>query len=321
MEFKDYYETLGVARDATPDEIKRSYRRLARKFHPDLSADADADDRFKEVQEAYEVLKDPEKRAAYDRFGADWQAGQEFRPPPDWQPDVGFSGGGYTEAGEFSDFFEALFGGAGRRRSGAGRRRSGGGYTHLRMKGEDIHARIAISVEDSFRGATRSLSLQVPQVDGEGRLVTRRRSLNVSIPRGVSEGQQIRLRGQGGPGLGGAPDGDLYLEVVFAPHPLFHAAGRDIHLDLPVAPWEAALGATVTAPTLGGDVELKIPAGAGSGSRLRLKGRGLPGTPAGDQYVEIEIQTLKADTDAARVLYERMRREMAFDPRAGLGKD
>ena len=312
MEFKDYYETLGVGRDAKPDEIKRAHRRLARKLHPDLNREPDAEDRFKEVQEAYEVLKDPEKRAAYDRFGADWQAGQEFRPPPDWKPDVGFAGGGYTGAGEFSDFFEALFG-------GAGRRRSGGGYTHLHMKGEDIHARIAISLEDSFRGATRSLSLQVPQFDDENRLVTRRHSLNVTIPKGVVQGQQIRLRGQGGPGLGGAPDGDLYLEVVFAPHRLFHAAGRDIHFDLPVAPWEAALGATVTVPTLGGDVELKIPAGSGTGSRLRLKGRGLPGTPAGDQYAEIEIQTPEADTDEARALYERMSREMAFDPRAGLG--
>ena len=313
MEFRDYYETLGVGRDANPDEIKRAYRRLARKYHPDLSEEPNAEDRFKEVQEAYEVLKDPEKRAAYDRFGADWQAGQEFRPPPDWQPDVGFSGGGYTGAGEFSDFFEALFG-------GAGHRHSGGGYAHLRMKGEDIHARVAISLEDSFRGATRGISLRVPQLDEEGRLVTRSRSLNVTIPKGVVQGQRIRLGGQGGPGLGGAPDGDLYLEVVLAPHRLFHAAGRDIHLDLPVTPWEAALGATVTAPTLGGDVELKIPTGSRTGSTLRLRGRGLPGTPAGDQYVEIQIQTPKAETDEARALYERMSREMAFDPRAGLGR-
>ena len=313
MEFRDYYETLGIGRDAQPDEIKRSYRRLARKFHPDLSEEPDAEDRFKEIQEAYEVLKDPEKRAAYDRFGADWEAGQEFRPPPDWQPDVGFAGGGFTEAGEFSDFFEALFG-------GAGHRRSGGGYTHLRMKGENIHARVAISLEDSFRGTARSLSLQVPQLDEEGRLATRNRTLNVTVPKGIVQGQQIRLRGQGGPGLGGAPDGDLYLEVVFAPHPLFRADGRDVHLDLPVAPWEAALGETVTAPTLGDEVELKIPAGSGSGSRLRLKGRGLPGTPAGNQYVELEIQTPKGETDEARAFYERMKREMAFDPRAGLGK-
>lgn len=314
MEFKDYYEALGVQRDATPDEIKRSYRRLARKFHPDLSEAPDADARFKEVQEAYEVLKDPEKRTAYDRFGADWQAGQEFRPPPGWAPDVGFSDGGFTGASEFSDFFEALFG-------SAGRRRPAGGYTHLRVKGEDLHAKLEISLEDSFQGATRSLSLQVPELDDQGRLVTRTRKLNVSVPKGVVSGQQIRLRGQGGPGLGGAPDGDLYLDVRFARHRLFRAVDRDIHLDLPVAPWEAALGDTVTAPTLGGDVELKIPAGSRTGTRLRLAGRGFPGTPAGDQYVEIEIQTPKADTDAARALYERMRQDMAFDPRVGLGKD
>ena len=312
MEFKDYYKTMGVGRDAKPDEIKRSYRRLARKFHPDVSEEPDAEERFKEVQEAYEVLKDPEKRAAYDRFGAEWKAGQEFRPPPDWEPDVGFAGGGYTDAGEFSDFFESLFG-------SAGHRRSGGGHTHIRMKGEDIHARVVISLEDAFLGATRSLSLQLPDLDEEGRLVTRIHTLNVRIPKGVTQGQRIRLGGQGGPGLGGASAGDLYLEVVFAPHRLFQVAGRDVHLDLPVAPWEAALGETITAPTLGGNVDLKIPPGSQTGTRLRLKGRGLPGKPVGDQYVGLEIRTPTADTGNARALYERMKREMAFDPRASLG--
>lgn len=313
MEFKDYYRTMGVSRDARADEIKRSYRRLARKFHPDVSDEPDAEERFKEVQEAYEVLKDPEKRAAYDRFGADWKAGQEFRPPPDWEPDVGFTGGGYTDAGEFSDFFESLFG-------GAGHRRSGGGYTHIRMKGEDIHARIAISLEDAFLGATRTLSLALPELDEQSRLVTRPHTLNVRIPKGVMQGQRIRLGGQGGPGLGGASPGDLYLEVAFAPHRLFHAVGRDVFLDLPVAPWEAALGETVTAPTLGGDVELKVPPGSQTGTRLRLKGRGLPGPPAGDQYVVLEIRTPAAESEDARALYERMKRDLAFDPRTGLGR-
>ncbi len=312
MDFKDYYETMGVARDATPDEIKRSYRRLARKFHPDVSEEPDAEDRFKEVQEAYEVLKDPEKRAAYDRFGDDWKAGREFRPPPDREPDLGFRGGGYTDAGEFSEFFESLFGGAGHQRSGAG-------HTHIRMKGEDIHARVVISLEDAYHGATRSLSIDLPELDGQGRLVPRPHNLNVKIPKGVMQGQRIRLGGQGGPGLGGATAGDLYLEVVFAPHRIFHAQGRDVHLDLPVAPWEAALGETVTTPTLGGDVDLRIPPGSGTGAKLRLKGRGLPGAPPGDQYVVLEIQTPRAETDGARGLYERMKREMAFDPRADLG--
>ncbi len=313
MEFKDYYETMGVARDAKPDEIKRSYRRLARKFHPDVSKEPDAEERFKEVQEAYEVLKDPEKREAYDRFGADWKAGQEFRPPPDWGADVGFTGGGYTDAGEFSDFFEALFG-------SAGHRRSGGGYTHLRMKGEDIHARVEITLEDAFLGATRTLSLALPELDEEGRLATRPHTLNVRIPKGVVPGQRIRLGGQGGPGLGGAAAGDLYLEVAFEPHRLFEVVGRDVYLDLPVAPWEAALGETVTTPTLAGNVELKVPPGSQTGTRLRLKGRGLPGKPAGDQYVVLEIHTPKAETGGERALYERMKQEMAFDPRAGLGR-
>ena len=313
MEFKDYYETMGVKRDATADEIKRSYRRLARRFHPDVSEAPDAEERFKEVQEAYEVLKDPEKRAAYDRFGADWKAGQEFRPPPEWEPDVRFSGGGYTDAGEFSEFFASLFG-------GSGRRRSGGGYTHLRMKGEDVHAKVEIRLEDAFEGATRSISLDLPEVDEQGHLVTRTHTLNVKIPRGIIQGQRIRLGGQGGPGLGGAPAGDLYLEVVIAPHRLFHAEGRNVYLDLPIAPWEAGLGETVAAPTLGGDVELKVPPGSRSGTRLRLKGRGLPGTPAGDQYVVLEIQTPGAESDEARALYERMKSEMAFDPRAELGR-
>ena len=313
MEFKDYYETMGVARDAGADDIKRSHRRLARKFHPDVSKEPDAEERFKEVQEAYEVLKDPEKRAAYDRFGADWKAGQEFRPPPDWEPDVRFSGGGYTDAGEFSDFFESLFG-------AASHRRSGGGHTHIRMKGEDIHARVSLSLEDAFLGATRRISLQLPEQDDHGRLVTGTHTLNVKIPKGVVPGQRIRLSGQGGPGLGGAPPGDLYLEVAFAAHRLFEVVGRDVYLDLPVAPWEAALGATVTAPTLGGDVDLEVPPGSQTGTRLRLRGRGLPGAPAGDQYVVLEIRTPKAETVEAQALYERMKREMRFDPRAGLGR-
>ena len=310
--FKDYYETMGVARDATADEVKRSYRRLARKYHPDVSKEPDAEERFKEVQEAYEVLKDSEKRTAYDRFGAQWKAGQDFRPPPDWQPDVGFAGGGYTGAGEFSDFFETLFG-------RAGHRRSGGGHTHLRLKGEDIHARIAIALEDAYRSTARRVTLELPELNEHGRLVTATHTLNVRIPKGVTQGQQIRLAGQGGPGTGGAPAGDLFFEVVFTPHPLYHLSGRDVRLVLPVAPWEAALGETVTAPTLGGAVELRIPPGSRTGTKLRLKGRGLPGEPAGDQYVVLEIQTPEAESEDARALYERMKREMAFDPRADLG--
>jgi curved DNA-binding protein len=312
MEFKDYYQRLGIERDAKEDEIKRSFRRLARKFHPDVSSEPDAEERFKEVQEAYEVLKDPEKRSAYDRFGENWKEGQDFRPPPDWQPDVGFSGGGYTEAGDFSDFFESMFG-------QAGHRRPGGAHANIQMKGEDLNARVAISIEDAYRGTTRSLSLQAPKLDEAGHVVMQPRNLNVKIPKGVTQGQRIRLAGQGGPGLAGAPNGDLYLEVVFEPHVTYHVDGHDVYIDLPVAPWEAALGRKVTVPTLGGKVDLKLPSNSQTGNRLRMKGRGLPGKQTGDQYVTLEVVVPKAETDEARALYEQMEREMAFDPRANLG--
>ncbi len=311
MEFKDYYRTLGIARDAKPDAIKRAYQRLARKYHPDVNREPDAEERFKDVAEAYEVLKDPERRAAYDQFGADWEAGQNFRPPPDWEAGAGFARRGHAAAGGFSDFFESLFGAA-----APGRPRTG--PAGVVMTGEDIHARVEVSLEDSYRGATRSLALKLPELDREGRLVTRRRRLNVRIPKGIVQGQQIRLRGQGGAGLGGAPAGDLYLDVVFAPHPWLEPVGRDVYLDLPVAPWEAALGESVTVPTLGGKVDLAIPAGAQTGTRLRLKGRGLPGTPPGDQYAVLEVRTPAADTREARAIYERMKHELAFDPRAHL---
>ncbi len=302
---------MGVERTATQDEIKRAYRRLARKYHPDVSKEPDAEARFKEVGEAYEVLKDPERRAAYDQIGnrADWRAGQDFRPPPDWNTGFEFSGGGYTDASEFCDFFETLFG---QRRGGF---RPGAGF-HAR--GEDHHARIMITLEDAYHGATRTITLQTPSLDSEGRVITRARDLNVKIPPGVQEGQRIRLAGQGASGIGDAPAGDLYLIIEFQPHRLFRADKRDVYLELPVTPWEAALGRTVTVPTLGGNVDLKLPPGSQSGRRLRLKGRGLPGNPLGDQYVQLRIVTPKADTEAAKALYERMAREIPMNPRAGL---
>jgi curved DNA-binding protein len=312
MEFKDYYATLGVPRDAAQDEVKRAYRRLARKYHPDVSKEADAERHFKEVQEAYEVLKDPEKRAAYDRFGKGWKAGQEFRPPPDWDAGFEFSGG-FGDQGIFSDFFESLFGQA--------RGRTAGGFTGrgFRTHGQDHHAKVRIDLEDAFKGSVRAVTLALPEMDNEGRLHTQSRVLNVKIPTGVTEGQRIRLAGQGGPGMGGGPAGDLYLEVAFNAHPVFRAEGRDIHLDLPITPWEAALGRTVTVPTLGGRVELRIPPGSQSGRKLRLKGRGLPGSPAGDQIVTLSIVVPPAHTGKARDLYERMERELPMNPRAGMG--
>jgi len=331
MEFKDYYKVMGVAEDATQDEIKRAYRKLARKYHPDVSKEADAEAHFKEVGEAYEVLKDPEKRAAYDNLRqGGYQPGQEFHPPPGWDAGFEFSGGGFTgaDAAGFSDFFESLFGagspfGPGSRGAGfhgAGARAGGAGFS---MRGQDHHARIQIGLEDAFRGVTRTVTLQVPEVDAQGRVHTKQHSLNVKIPTGITEGQQIRLAGQGAPGMGGGERGDLYLEVQFAPHPLYQVEGRDVYLTLPIAPWEAALGAKLQVPTLGGPVEMKIPAGAQSGQKLRLKGRGLPGKKpgdaGGDQYLVLQVRTPPARNDEDRELYETMAKKMKFNPRASLG--
>jgi curved DNA-binding protein len=314
MKFRNYYEILGVARDAGPDDIKRAYRRLARKYHPDVSKEPDAEARFKEMKEAYEVLKDPEKRKAYDQFGADWKTGREFQPPPDW--DRQFSSGhrDFAHAGEFSDFFDALFGaGAG------GGAPFGRGFRETRRRGEDVNAEITIPVEDAFHGTTRRITLEVPDLDANGRLVRGPHALDDRHPKGITAGQRIRLEKQGGAGIGGEPRGDLYLKVEFAPHPVFRTRGRDVYVTLPVAPWEAALGRTVEAPTLGGKVDLKVPAGSSSGKTLRLKGRGLPGSPPGDQYVELRITVPGATSDSARKLYEQLEREHRLDPRAGQG--
>ena len=319
MEYKDYYKIMGVARDATQDEIKRAYRKLARKYHPDVSKEADAEQKFKEVGEAYEVLKDPEKRAAYDQLGANWQAGQDFRPPPGWDAGFEFSGGGYTgaDSAAFSDFFESLFGQRGGfRGAGMGAGMGGGGF---HMRGEDHHAKILIDLEDAYKGSTRTLSLRVPEVDAQGHVRTRERTLNVRIPKGIRQGQQIRLAGQGAPGVGSGAQGDLYLEVEFNPHSLYRVEGRDVYLDLPLAPWEAALGAKVKVPTPDGAVDLSIPPNSKAGRKLRLKGRGIPGKSPGDFYVVLQIALPPADTEKARELYKKMQQELAFNPRAGLG--
>ena len=313
MEFKDYYEIMEVARDATQDEIKRSYRKLARKYHPDVSKEADAEARFKELGEAYEVLKDAEKRAAYDQLGASYKGGQEFRPPPDWNAGFEFSGGGSNggDAAGYSDFFASLF--------GKNFQGGGAGRASPHAKGEDHHARVLIDLEDTFQGATRTITLRVPVVDAQGHVAIKDRILNVAIPKGIRAGQHIRLSGQGSPGAGEGKAGDLYLEIEFRPHPLYRVDGRDLYLELPVSPWEAALGATVKVPTLGGIVELKIPEGSVSGRKMRLKGRGITGNPPGDCYVILSIALPPADTEAAKDLYRKMEQELDFNPRTKLG--
>jgi curved DNA-binding protein len=303
VEFKDYYKVMGVARDATETQIKQAYRKLARKYHPDVSKEKDAEARFKEVGEAYEVLKSAEKRAAYDQLGQGHTAGQDFRPPPDWGAGFEFSGAGARDPAH-SDFFESLFGA--RARSGSGNR-------------EDHHAKVLLDLDATLRGGTRQLSLRVPEIDAEGRLISKERVLNVQVPKGILGGQTIRLAGQGGRAPGEAAPGDLFIEVEFQPHPLYRVDGRDLYLELPVAPWEAALGATVKTPTPAGTVDLKIPAAAHAGSKLRLKGRGIPASPPGDFYVVLQIALPAAGDEKAKAAYAAMAAALPFNPRATLG--
>ena len=317
MEFKDYYQHMGLARDATADDIKKAYRRLARKYHPDVSKEADAEARFKEIGEANEVLKDPEKRAAYDRLSANWKAGQAFQPPPDWDTGVEGRGRGFDgqAEGDYSDFFEALFRGA--HVPGGPRRQRAGGHA---APGEDRHARIQIDLEEAYQGVRRTLTLQVPEVDAQGHVSMRAHEIAFEVPRGVRAGQHIRLAGQGGPGLGGGAPGDLYLEIVFRPHPHYRVDQRDVYLDLPVAPWEAALGAKMEVPTPGGSLELTVPAGSSAGRKLRVRGRGIPGQPPGDFYFVLQIALPAADNTSAQEAYRAFAAQFSsFEPRARLG--
>lgn len=311
MEFKDYYAIMGVARDATQDEIKRAYRTLSRKYHPDVSKVPDAEARFKELGEAYAVLKDLEKRAAYDRLGSNWKVGQDFRAPPGGNGGFGFSDGG-GDTGDYSDFFESIFG----RHEGAGQH----GPAGLHARGQDHHATIQIDLEDAYTGATRSIALQTPELNEHGQIQLRKHTLKVTIPRGIRAGQHIRLAGQGMPGMGQGGAGDLYLEVGFHPHPLYRVEQRDVYFELRIAPWEATLGATVEVPTPGGAVELKIAAGSEAGRKLRLKGRGIPGRLPGDFYAVLQIALPPAHTDAARAFYGGMAEQFpSFDPRSAPG--
>lgn len=292
MQYRDYYEILGLTRSADADEIKRAYRKLARKFHPDVSKEKNAEAKFKEVQEAYEVLRDNDKRAAYDHLGRDFRSGQQFRPPPDWSQRFGNSGSQrFSDLNGFSDFFSSLFGGAG---AGAGVGSGHAGQT------DSEAGHLDVTVEEAFAGTKRRVML-----NEHGR----QRQVDVQIPPGVTEGQPLRI-----PGIGGRAS--LIFRIRLRPHHLYEVAGKDVQIELPLAPWEAALGAKVAVPTLGGTVELTVPAGTQSGQKLRLRARGLPGSPAGDQMVTIKLVTPAAHGAAEKEAYERMKRDFKFDPRA-----
>ncbi|MCX4027772.1 DnaJ domain-containing protein [Endozoicomonas sp. SM1973] len=316
MKFTDYYQVLGVNRDAPQDEIKRAYRKLALKYHPDRNKATDAEERFKEVGEAYEVLKDPEKRAAYDQLGNNWKAGQDFRPPPDWDEGFEFHGGGFTDtrAEHFSEFFESLFGRGGFTRGG-----NRSAYREFHTRGEDAHAKIVIDIDDAYQGTTRTITLKQSVIGKEGRPELKEKTLNVRIPKGISQGQYIRLEKQGSGGVGNGEAGDLYLQAEFRPHSFYRVEGKDVYLTLPVAPWEAILGANVKIPTPSGRVELKIPANSKGGSKLRLKGRGIPANTPGDLYVVLEIALPKAEDEATRKAYEAFAGALNFNPRENLG--
>jgi curved DNA-binding protein len=301
MEYKDYYDVLGVDKKANQAEIKQAYRRLAKKYHPDVSKESNAEEKFKEAKEAYEVLFDPEKRQAYDALGSNWRAGQEFKPPPGWGKEGGrtsfYTGGNdfsSEDLGGFSDFFSQLFG---------GRARAGG----FAERGRDQQAKVVITLEEAFHGGSKMLQLSAqPQA----------RTLKINIPAGASTGQQLRLTGQGGAGTGGAPAGDLYLEIEIASHPLFTLQGKDVYLILPITPAEAALGAQIKVPTLAGAVDLKLMPNSQAGQKLRLKGRGMPDkNQRGDQYAVLQIVIPKADTLEKKQLYEQMVKLMPFNPR------
>ena len=323
MKYNDYYKIMGLERTATQDEIKRAHRVLARKYHPDVSKEPNAEARFKEVGEAYEVLKNTEKRAAYDQLGANWKEGQDFRPPPEWNAGFETAGKGFSEreSAEYSDFFESLFRRGFNEAPDRNARTAGRGRQQaFDAQGEDRHAKIQIDLEEAYHGGERRISLGVPEMDAESHVTVKKHEVEFKIPKGLRAGQHIRLGGQGGPGMGDGKPGDLYLEVSFKPHAHYRVDQHDVYLDLPVAPWEAALGAEIEVPTPSGAVELKIPAGSVEGRKLRLKGRGIPSANPGDFYFVLKIAAPPAVDEAGQAFYRSMAEQFkSFAPRANLG--
>lgn len=306
MKYKDYYAILGVERNAETDAIKKAYRKLAHKYHPDVSKDPQGEAKFKDAAEAYATLKDPEKRAAYDQLGSH-RPGEDFRPPPDW----GRQGGQQTfDESDLADLF-AHFG-------RGGGRRAAGHHGPIPIPGEDYEVRAEVSLENSYHGTVMELALSLPEMDAEGYMRRVPRTIKARIPKGATDGQRLRLRGKGGKGFNGGPDGDLYLNITLKPHALFRASGHDLYLDLPLAPWEAVLGATVEVPTLGGAVQLKIPAGTQAGQKLRLAKRGLPKPHEGegDLFAIVQIAVPAGASDKERGLYEQLAESSSFKPRS-----
>jgi curved DNA-binding protein len=321
VEFKDYYKIMDVDEKATPEEIKKAYKKLARRYHPDVSKEKDAEKKFKDVGEAYEVLKDPDKRREYDQlrtYGASRNG--QFTPPPGWDPSQ-FQHAGYEDAGggDFSDFFETLFGRGGGFRQGGFGAGSGAGSGRRQVRGEDAHVDLPIFLEEAFKGTEKMVELRVAESDEHGRRVQRTRKLKIKIPAGSGEGSVLRIKGQGNPGIGGAEAGDLLAKIRLAPHPLYSVEDKNLTLVAPVTPWEAALGTKLTVPTLGGRTRVTIPAGSQSGAKLRLAGLGLPGTPPGDFFVVLKIVMPPNVSDSAREKYSALAQEYSsFNPRTAL---